>query len=260
MVSSISNADSGIQQLMAQMYQKMGAADTDGTAGLSKKELASIDAGSDLGGAGFLNSLSAQFDKIDADGDGELTAKEISNAKPKEPMGPPPGLEISSSDSSESTNTTNSIDSFLDKILKSMMEKLTESTDSESTSKEASNDSKALGGLAAADTDGTAGLSAAELSAINTSSDAGKANFVNNLKENFAKIDTDGNGQLSQSEIAASKPSGPPPGAVASGDSSNSNSSGNAFANLTSSFVQKLLNSYQNGSLTSLASSLSEVF
>lgn len=258
MVSSISSTESSIQQLMAAMYQKMNAADTDGIAGLSKKELSSIDVGDDVGGGGFLQSLSAQFDKIDTDGNGQLSAKEISSAKPTGPMGPPPGLELNATKSDDATGSTNSIEAMMEKLLKAMMEALSKSQEKLASSDQTTGAKKAIDSLlASADTDGTAGLSANELSAIDTSGNAGKANFVNNLIKNFDKIDTDGNGQLSQSEIIASKPEGPPPEmAVANGSSSSSNGLGNSLSNLSNAFIQKLLSSYQNGDLSGTLSSL----
>lgn len=96
MVSSVSGSDSNyLQQLMAQMMKNMSAADTDGSAGLSKTEISSIDTGNDKGGQGFIKALTANFDKIDTDANGQVTAEELGMARPpKPPMGPPPGLSI----------------------------------------------------------------------------------------------------------------------------------------------------------------------
>src|SRR5574344_665015 len=99
MVSSISDSDSSLQTMMMQLMQKMSSADTDGTEGLSLNELSSVDAGDDVGGAAFVKSLEDQFDTLDADGNGELSSEEMANAKPPEqPMGPPPGMNLNSSD------------------------------------------------------------------------------------------------------------------------------------------------------------------
>lgn len=96
MVSSLSSSNSSyLQELMAQMMNKMSAADTDGTAGLSKTELSTIDTGDDQGGNGFLKALQNNFKKMDTDGNGELTSEEFEAAKPpKGKMGPPPGMSI----------------------------------------------------------------------------------------------------------------------------------------------------------------------
>ena len=155
-ISSSSNSDY-IQQLMAQMMKNMSAADTDGTTGLSKTEISSINTGDDKGGAGFLKALSDNFDKIDSDSNGQLTQSEIQASKPQQPMGPPPGMSI---------------------------EDLTTS----------------------ANTDGTDGLSKDELASVDSSSDAGQANFIKNLQDNFDKIDTNKDGELSADEIKAAKP------------------------------------------------------
>lgn len=249
MVSSINAAESSIQQLMLQMYQKMSAADTDGIAGLSKEELSSIDVGNDVGGAGFLQSLTAQFDKIDANGDGQLSAEEIAFAKPsKEPLGPPPGLELTSTGSSEST------DNIMEKILKKLSEKFTDSyKKAESGDKSPANAIASL--CAKADTDGVKGLSLDELSAVDTSKDTRQAGFINNLIENFKSIDTDGDGQLSQSELQNAIPKQFSKQEMAA--MNNSFGSFGGLSNLSGNLVQKLLNSYQNGDLSKLVSSLS---
>lgn len=96
MVSTINCGDnsSSIQAMMAEMQKKLNTADTDGIKGLSKDELASIDTSGDSGGASFIKSLSTQFDKLDSDGDGQLSSSEIAAARPHHGhMGPPPGLE-----------------------------------------------------------------------------------------------------------------------------------------------------------------------
>lgn len=254
MVSSIDYADSNAVQLaMAAMYQKLNAANTDGIAGLSKDELSSIDAGSDKGGSAFLKSLTDQFDQLDADGNGQLSGKEIASAKPKGQMGPPPGLEIGSTNSSSSSN---SIDDIIKKLLKKLEDELDKVTGHDSSSKTASKSDFApvASELAKADTDGTEGLSLDELSSIDTKNNSGKTNFINNLKTNFDKIDADGNGQLSQSEILASKPADSV--TTANGASGGSNNIGNSLGSLSGSFFQKLISSYKNGNLSELASSL----
>lgn len=283
MVSSINSSDSnGLQQLMAQMYQKMNSADTDGTKGLSKSELSSVDAGSDVGGAAFLKSLNDQFDSIDADGNGQLSASEISSAKPPQSgiggmgaMGPPPGLEIegsveetstkASTDATSSTSSTSSTDSTssdsIETLLEKLMAKILEEISNVQKKAESGNSEETkspkdpISSLtASADTDGTSGLSLKELSSVDSSSDAGKANFINNLIKNFESIDSNSDGQLSTSEISASKPDGQ---TMAVNNASNGlNDLGSSLGSLSSSFVQKLLSSYQNGGLSALASSL----
>ena len=124
MVSSIDSKDDSMQMLMMQMFQKMKTADTDGTKGLSKDELSSIDAGSDVGGSAFLKSLTDQFDTLDADGNGQLTSDEIAKAHPREPMGPLPGMNLSSSASSSSENKLSELGDSLGNLASSFLDKL----------------------------------------------------------------------------------------------------------------------------------------
>lgn len=83
MVSGINNAAEDSIQLMAQMYQQLNKADTDGVSGLSKGELSSINTGNDVGKADFLKALQEQFDALDTDGNGQLTADEIAKLEPQ---------------------------------------------------------------------------------------------------------------------------------------------------------------------------------
>lgn len=283
MVSSISSSGSDyIAQMIAQMQQKMQLADTDGTKGLSKDELASINTSSDVGGSSFLNKLTANFDKIDTNGDGQLTGSEISAAAPpKGAMGPPPGLSIDSSDANDSADSTDSTDatsstsasSFMEALLKKLLqavedslEKMTDSSTSadntDSTKTAATNSSQKLD-LTSADTDGTAGLSKTELSSIDTSADPKAAGFIDELSKNFDKLDADGDGQLSKSEIAAAKPqhmhhhghtiADATTAATSTNSSSNSNSdssnSGSStISNLSDFLLKQLSNAYKNNS------------
>jgi Ca2+-binding EF-hand superfamily protein len=204
MVSSIgSNAGaSSIQQMMAEFQRKLQSADTDGTAGLSKEELSSIDTGDDKGGANFLKTLTENFDKLDSDGNGQLSESEIKAAKPPKPMGPPPGMMIEDFFSSS-------------------------------------------------DTDGVSGLSKNELSAVDASSDPGEANFVKNLTENFDKLDTNKDGQLSLDEVKAGKPKGHESSASVNGDSSSSSTSTtNLSSDYISNYLMKLLSAYQDDNST----------
>lgn len=102
MTAGIQSTDTdNLQLMMAQMYQKLNAANTDGISGLSKKELSSINPGEDVGGATFLKSLTEQFDALDKDANGELSAQEIfPSDNLSGQMGPPPGLDLSSKASS----------------------------------------------------------------------------------------------------------------------------------------------------------------
>ena len=249
MVSSASSADSNaLMQAMAMMQQKMSTANTDGVAGLSKDELSSIDSSNDTGGAAFLKSLTDQFDELDTDANGQLSKEEIAKAKPPEKMGPPPGLEISSSDDSSSSN---SIEDIIQKLLKQLEESF---TDRKKTASKASEDAATANPLAnalkSADTDGTTGLSVDELTSIKSTEDTKKADFIKKLTENFDKLDSNSDGQLSQTEISAMKPE-------ASANSGNLASGDNSFGSLAGSFLQKLMDSYKNGDLTKLVSSLS---
>lgn len=274
MVSSISsNASDSIQLIMAQMYQKLNAADTDGTAGLSKDELSSIDTSGDKGGSAFLQSLSSQFDSLDADGNGQLSASEIASAKPPcGPMGPPPGMTISgccstdstsstastsaasSTNSVDSTSTVSSIEKWLEEMLQSLLDSFTKSTgttasgDQTTTANATSSQTDAASKISSltstADTDKSGSLSLDELSSVDTSNNAGEAKFIKDLINNFKNYDTNGDGQLSQSEMATATP----PTTAAD--------LGSSLGTLSSSFIQKLLNNYQTSNLTSLASSI----
>lgn len=268
MTTSINCSDSdSIKQMMALMFQKMKAADADGTSGLSKSELSSIDAGEDFGGADFLKSLNAQFDSLDADGNGQLSTKEIASAKPLSgPMGPPPGLNITSDEDSTdltgSVATTKTNDttasaastgdllaSLLEKLLKALSDSYPKGDDSSS-----SNAGKATSLVSSSDTDKSGGLSLDELKSVNTRGNTGKAGFVNDLVSNFSKYDTDSDGNLSQSEILASMPKEFSQQNIAGMSGSSSSDSGNTLSNLTA-FMGKLMNSYKDsGALSSIAS------
>lgn len=277
MVNSINSTDSdGLQLMMAQMYQKVNAANTDGIAGLSKSELSSIDMGNDKGGAAFLKSLSDQFDSLDADGNGQLTAKEVSSAKlPTGPFGPPPGMKIESSDSdsgsltgsvsstgkSSSTDSTSStsssssmeslLENLLEKLLQQMAQRFNHSGGSTADGS-GSNSDKVSELVSSSDTDKNGSLSAAELKSIDTSGNNGKVGFVNDLIKNFSKYDTDNDGSLSQSEVLASMPKDPSQQTTASISSSDS-----SFNNIKA-FMNKLISAYEkSGGVANVASALS---
>lgn len=256
MVSSINSADSDdIQQMMAVMYQRIGAADKDGISGLSKNELSTIDAGDDVGGSAFLKSLTEQFDQIDADKNGQLSSEEIASAKPPEPMGPPPGLQLEASISADSTQAAGNADSILQQLLESLMKSFTDSYSKQDTG-ESADSATAL--AATADTDKVSGLSLDELASVDTSKDSGKAKLVNDLIKNFSDYDKDGDGQLSQSELQAAMPKefSQQELAAMAGKNNSASDFGSALASFSSSFVEKLISSYKNGDLPNLASAL----
>lgn len=242
MVSSTSTVSGGIEQLMLAMYQKMSAADTDGITGLSKDELSSIDTGNDVGGARFLKMLSNQFDKIDADGNGQLSSDEIAAARPhRGHMGPPPGLQLESSDSSDDTNSTGSIKDMVEKLFDKVLESMSDGIDKLSST-DSANMADSL--TKSADKDNNNSLSASELSSIDTSNDSEKADIVSNLIKNFNKYDTNGDGQLSQSELKAAMP-----------DSELAGDLKSSLSNL-SNYVQKFLDKYQSSDLSTWISKL----
>ena len=65
-----------------------------------------------------------------------------------------------------------------------------------------------------ADSNGDGGLDIDEFKAMGKNLPAGKSDQANNDKaaDVFAKIDADGDGKITQSEMEAAKPKGPPPG------------------------------------------------
>lgn len=128
MVAGIGSSDDTLKTMMTQLFSKMNKADTDGTSGLSKDELSSVNAGEDVGGAAFLSSLEEQFDELDSDKDGQLSFEEISNAKPPAgPMGPPPGMSMGSSEGEDEEE--NSYSSLLDAISEAVTSSLDKNGD-----------------------------------------------------------------------------------------------------------------------------------
>ena len=117
MVAGIERNDNAIQMLMLQLQNTMQKADTDGVSGLSKDELKSISAEKNTDAAAFLKSLNEQFDKIDSDSNGQLSAEELTNSpivkSVLSQMGPPAGMIIeSSSNNSKTTDYSSLIDSL----------------------------------------------------------------------------------------------------------------------------------------------------
>src|SRR5574344_1508062 len=79
MVSSVSGSSysSYAMQFTRNLASKIVSADTDGAEGLSQAELSSLASSTDGVGSNFLSALSANFDKIDTDGNGEITTEEM---------------------------------------------------------------------------------------------------------------------------------------------------------------------------------------
>lgn len=113
--------------------------------------------------------------------------------------------------------------------------------------------------MSVSDIDGKAGLSQSELASVNPGNDVNTAAFQKILTEQFDKLDVDKDGQLTKSELLNSSISVAPtvtdpssstaPSAQASASTPN-------FAGMAESCIQKLMNSYKNGGLTSLLSSI----
>ncbi len=242
MISSISStAQDSIQLMMQQMLGKISAADTDGTVGLSKDELSAIDSTGNVGTSTFLKSLSEQFDTLDADGNGQLTADEISAARPPEPMGPPPGLTIS-----DNSDTSSSSSDLIQQLLESILDNLAESYGDESSESTAENKINSLTSSADADSNGS--LSMSELSSINFDDNEGQTGFVKDLMTNFENYDTDSDGQLSSDEMLSAMPK----------EQTNLTDGANSLKSLASSFIEKLLDVYKNSDMQSKLSALIE--
>lgn len=263
MVSSISStAEDSIQLIMAQLLQKMNAADKDGIKGLSKDELSSVNAGGDLGGSAFLKSLSEKFESLDTDGNGQLSEDEISlAAPPKGPMGPPPGMSIAGSvESTDSTSSKESAKDLIAKLMESFVESFT-ATFSKDNTKAADDASKTANSLeSTADTDKSGGLSLDELSTAVKGSSSGQAGLINDFIKNFDSYDVNGDGQLSISEMTEAIPKkqfSQQELAAMSDSLKGANNLGSSLGSLSGSFVQKLLNNYQNVSASGLTSSVS---
>lgn len=275
MVTGINSANSGEMQLMmAQFYQKLNAVDTDGTKGLSIDELSSIDTTKDAGGTAFLKSLTDEFSKLDADGNGQLNISEIAHAKPPTPMGPPPGLDLGTSNTTDSTKTGStsatdatskasstqdeSIEQMLRKLMSEIFEKLADGISGEKKSTTESSDStnKAVDSTST-DTNGAKkGVSLSDLSSMKTNTNAGATDFINSLMNDFKNLDANGDGKLSQSELKSLKSNSSAETASSKlGDHLSSFES--SLGNASSAFMGKLISNYKNGNLSNLASSLS---
>lgn len=102
MVSSMYSIDASDIVQMFKLYNKMKSADTDGVQGLSKAELSSIDTGANSVESDFLQALSACFDKLDSDGDGELSRNEIVTGISSHAINPPTGSQLSAAEDADS--------------------------------------------------------------------------------------------------------------------------------------------------------------
>ena len=234
MTSSISSTDETLQAMMAQMMQSLSEADTDGIKGLSQEELSSIDIGDDVRGSAFLKSLYEQFDALDTDGNEQLSTEEISKADfPEEPMESLPDT---------STETASKSESILDSFLASFIENFNDDS------------SDTISDLAeSADTDNNKGLSLGELSSLDSGNNSKESKLVNDLITNFDNYDSDRDGLLSETEMQAAVDSD-----YAITDlNSGARKLGEVFADISSSFAEKLISSYQTGGSSSWSSALS---
>lgn len=122
MVSGINSVDSdSVKKLLADIYNKMNISDTDGKAGLSKKELASVGTDGDVGTAAFQKVFMQQFDKLDADKDGQLSESEVLNSSLSvTPAVTDSSSTVSTSKASTSSNSFGSLaESCIQKLLNS---------------------------------------------------------------------------------------------------------------------------------------------
>lgn len=277
MVSGMYSIDPGSITQCFQLYNKMKSANTDGIEGWSKSELASINTGSNSANSDFLHALSENFDKLDSDGNGEITRDEITEGISSKLINSPDGTHLAptknindadsptASDSADSTSDSKStstellasIEQLIEKMLQQAVNGLSgkydaKSNDPTSTQNQASS-TTAVTSTSSVDSSGKPGLSLAELSAIDTNNNPNNAGFVNDLINNFSKYDTDGDGKLSKSEMEASKLA--TSNAATSADQLNNTEI--SFNHLTGPLMSKLLSNYSNLNLSSLASTLS---
>lgn len=252
MVSGIGSAEiSSMQEMMALMYQKMNAADTDGTAGLSKDELSSMDSFEDVGGSQFLKTLKDKFDALDTDANGELSSEEIFVSKDAMKAGIQESLDANSA--KNQNNSPESEESIIDKLKEAFLRNFLqgfEKEDETKKSEEAASLSKS------ADTDGSKGLSIGELASVKPEEGTKKSEFVEDLVKNFTQYDSNKDGELSQLEIEALSSKQTQNTANVDDKSNLAENIGGTLGSMSSVFVQKLLASYNNGGLSNLTSSL----
>lgn len=252
MVSSIGSAEiSSMQDILSLMYQKINAADTDGTTGLSKDELSSIDSFEDVGGSQFLKTLKDKFDELDTDANGELSTEEIFVSKDAMKAGIQESTDANSSSSQQ--NSPESEESIVDKLKEAFLRNFLQGFEKEDETKK-SEDAASLS--KSADTDGSKGLSVDELASVKPEEGTKKSEVVDDLIKNFNQYDTNKDGELSQLEIEALSSKQTQSSANSDGKSNFAESVGGTLGNVSSAFVQKLLASYNNGSLSNLTSSL----
>lgn len=256
MVSCIGAEAANMHQLMAEVMQKMNAADTDGVKGLSKDELSSITSVSGSGGNSFIESLNQRFEEIDGDANGQLTFDEIAKSKiSEEPMGPPPGLDIDSEQAeeldktlvgkTEQTSSETSKENMLDKIIQALVDAFTDSYKKQDSKEQAPSVSELT---KSADANNDKGLSLDELSSVDTPKNPKTASVINDLIKNFGSYDLDGDGILSSSELQNAMPkqfSKQEIAAMAKEKTSEGlNAFGSFLGNTSTKFVQQLVQNY----------------
>lgn len=167
-------------------------------------------------------------------------------------------------------NSSSEIKNSVENLIEDYLEKYEESfdnvdADKEKEAAEAAAKVKTL--LSKADTDKNGKLSLDELSSFDSGDDVQMAKFVKDLKEKFTKYDSNGDGLLTSSELIAAIPKkqfteqemASLAESMSNDDLSSTTSNSlfnSSFGDSTSLNVQKILNSYQNGTLSDLPSTL----
>lgn len=216
-VSSSGDAWANMKAQRSQMQAKMFAkADTDSSGGVDKTELQSLlDDVAKKTGVTNSSSTDKLFSKMDTNGDGSLSSDELGKGM-KDIMPPPPStMDFAQSRSTSSSTSSSSGDDLFGKVdtdgngsvskaeMQSLMDKMASGSGSDSTSS------------AATSSTSTASSSSSDM---------------------FAKLDTNGDGSLSQTEFEAGRTQGgngpqgaggmpPPPPPDGAGSSSSASSS-----------------------------------
>lgn len=208
-ISSVNNSSNGWAQLSAaraanqsKMQERMLAkADTDGNGSIDSTELQTVlDRVSEKTGVTIGTSAKDLLAKADANGDGSLGAAELGQALQSVLPPPPSTMDFAQSRSSDSTTTSQASDDLFAKV---------------DTDGNGSIDQSELASLmqamsarhahgadsGASDSSGTSSDTAAS-TATSTTADTASSDL-------FAKLDTDGDGKLTQAEFDAGRPSGP---------------------------------------------------